>query len=154
MFLEDGKKNFICRNGISFHGIKLKKSVHKAYSFKAQTRMKIVDKMIQHLAIRLALDDPVQMTLSPLSNIRATASLSELKTCHAMIIPDLDETVFTREYYEAANLLTEYKFKTTLKTLQKIQSICPNELSVIKRALARVAAAKIHSADVERLISK
>ena len=117
-------------------------------------RIKIVEKLIQHLTIRLGLDEPLQMALRPLSNISATASLSELKTCHTTIIPDLDETLFTQEYYEAAHLLANFEFKTTLETLQTLQSICPSELSVLKRALARVAAAKPHSADVERLISK
>lgn len=113
-------------------------------------RIKIVDKLIQHLAVRFGLDEPLQMALRPLS----TASLSELKTCHTAIIPDLDETLFTQEYYEAAHLLANFEFKTTLETLQTLQSICPSELSVLKRALARVAAAKPHSADIERLISK
>lgn len=135
------KEQIIRGNRVYLHGIRLKKS--KRYSFNAPTRIKIVDKLIQHLAIRLALDDPLQKALSPLSNICMTSSLSELKTSHAMIAPDLDEILFCKEYYEAAHLLADYTFKTTMETLQKLQSIHPNGLT-----------AKPHSADVERLISK
>lgn len=75
-----------------------------------------------------------------------------LKLCHAAVAPDFREDAFYTEYKIAANLLIDYDFKSPLDTLQTLQSLDPENLSVLKTALARVVAAKPHSTDVERLI--
>lgn len=49
---------------------------------------------------------------------------------------------------------TQYNFKNPYETLNKLESLVPGQLPVLKCALARVVAAKPHSADVKRLISK
>jgi len=67
------------------------------------------------------------------------------------IIPDLVEDSFYMEYGIAAELLNQREFFSPLETLQELQRL-PDKLFIVKIALARVAAAKPHSADVERLI--
>ena len=50
--------------------------------------------------------------------------------------------------------MKDHDCKTTVTILQMLQELCPKGLPIMKRGLARVAAAKPHSADVERLISE
>lgn len=69
-------------------------------------------------------------------------------------MPDLNKHSFYTEYALASNLLKEYDFEGPLETLQKLELLEPEKFDVLITALARVAAAKPRSADVERLIRK
>lgn len=71
-----------------------------------------------------------------------------------MIVSDYDENVFYSEYMTAVQLLKDESPENPLDILKELNRRVPNQLLVLKNALARVAAAKPHSADVERLISK
>ncbi|KAJ6648066.1 hypothetical protein Bhyg_03291, partial [Pseudolycoriella hygida] len=105
-----------------------------------------------HLNERLDYDKELQENLRPLASITSSTTSSSLQLCHSTIIPDLSLVQFLRDYEIAANSLCGYKYKTPFDTLQKLQQLHPNELNVLKIALARVVAAKPHAADVERLI--
>lgn len=123
-------------------------------SFTSARRQFIIQKLVGQLKIRLGIDDSLQQTLKPLVDIKNTISTRDLQHCHSFLLNDFDENCFCREYKKAADLLKDSDCKTTLSYLQKLHELCPNDLSVIKRGLARVAAAKPHSSDVERLISE
>lgn len=107
-----------------------------------------------YLKGRLDLDIDLQEDLQPLLEIKRTVSEESLKRCYTAIAKDCDENTFYHEYRTAADLLLGHDFTNTLNTLQKLLELVPDELPILKLALARVSAAKPHSADVERLISK
>lgn len=146
-------------NRFSLKGFNLKKpsvtsNRRASCSFTVNIRHFIIHKLVGHLKMRLDIDEFLQTGLKPLINISSSTSQQYLELCHSLIVPDFDKTDFFTEYYMAADLLTNFEFKTNLDTLQKLHEIDPNNLSTLKYALARIAAALPHSADVERLISK
>lgn len=113
----------------------------------------IICTLINHVNERMDFDIELQENLKPLAVISKTVSHQALKSCYKSIVPDLNEESFHNEYAVAADLLNEKEFDSPLKTLQELQRCIPEDLFVLKSALARVAAAKPHSSDVERLIS-
>lgn len=104
--------------------------------------------------MRLSLDINLLTAFEPFVKIQSSTSQDDLKLSHRTIVPDFDENDFIAEYYTAAQLLNNREFGSVLETLHRIIDISPDELRSIKVALARIAVAKPHSADVERLISK
>lgn len=139
----------------SLYGIPLKKApVRWNCSLSSATRQFIIRKLLGQLRIRLGIDESLQQTLRPLVDMKSTVSSQDLQQCYSFLLPDCDENGFYTEYYRAADLLRDCDCTTTLSYLQKLQELCPNDLSIMKCGLARVAAAKPHSADVERLISE
>lgn len=120
-----------------------------AFSFTTPQRHHIIRSLIHHLNLRIDLDASLHKTLQPLANISSSVSQEDLKLCYLFIIPDLDEKTFFSDYKTA----TEFLKDATLASLQTLHKISPDHLHTMKIALARVLAAKPHSADVERLIS-
>lgn len=119
--------------------------------FTRTTRINIIDKLIGHLTIRLDLDASLLTAFQPLFTINSSTSLGDLEDCHAIVAPDIDPNIFIADYYE---LLSDGQPRTALESLQKLCDVSPQHLHSIKTGLARILAAKPHSADVERLISK
>lgn len=142
---------------LRFYGHELTKTNPRTRSgntfFSDQIRNSIIDTLIQNLNERLDYDVSLQDALQPLSSIKPITTRSSLKSCYDAIVPDLDEHQFYADYQKASNLLRNYQFVNPLDTLQKLQVKIPDQLNVLKIALARIVAAKPHSADVERLIS-
>ena len=123
------------------------------YAFTFQKREAIIRSLIKYLNERLECDEFIQECLKPLHPITLTASTDSLEMCHKCIIPDFDKYRFITEYRAAADLLKNYQFVSPLKTLQTLIQISPGSFLTVKTALARLAAAKPHSSDVERFIS-
>lgn len=121
--------------------------------FDAEIRKSIIHSLIELLNERLNYDRHLQEALQPLASITSTVTSQSLKLCYKTIIPDLDENDFYVDFAIATNLLKNYQFKTPLDTLRQLQLLEPHQLKLLKIALARIIAAKPHSADVERLIS-
>ncbi len=92
--------------------------------------------------------------MQPLAKICPSVTKNDLQSCLSFIGPDLDQNTFVFEYYKAAHMLQDIQCYTALSTLQAIHKLYPDGLHTLKSALSRVVAAKPHSADVERLISK
>lgn len=122
-------------------------------SFTLQKRRLITQTLIHNLKTRLQLDDDLLAAMEPLRLISLLTSREDLELCRSTLVPDFPQNQFSSDYYEAAEILKNDPHLTTLESLQKIIKVRPNSLTSIKLALARVAAAKPHSADVERLIS-
>lgn len=141
-----------------FHGHKLETEGRtrnsSIYAFTSEKREAIVKSLLKHLNERLEYDDFLRECLKPLHPISVTSSTYCLQLCRQCIVPDFDESVFISEYRAAANLLQDYEFKSPLDTLRSLQELSTESFLVLKKALARLAAAKPHSADVERFISK
>lgn len=147
--------------GKYFYGHKLlensgRSSTTHSCVFDGLKRRTIINALMIRLNQRLDHDIKLQEDLAPLLEIKTTIANHSLKLCYAAIVPDCDENAFCGEYNTAAELLTGYEFTNPLHTLQKLCTVVPDpdELSCLKLALARIVAAKPHSADVERLISK
>lgn len=145
-----------------FYGIELEKEVPSrtkrgTFSFTAKDRQFIITHFVKHLKIRIGLDDTLYTALKPLVKILPSALERDVDNCGSFIIPDLDVEQFNLEYYEAADSLTSFydKCKTPIETLKQLNDLHPHpdKCFTLKVALARVAAIKPHSADVERLIS-
>lgn len=151
LFLKD-----LVKSGRNLHlyGIQLKRARGRMNcSLSSEKRKFIIQKLVGQLKIRLGIDDSLVQTLRPLIDINKSVSSRDLQQCHSFLLPDYDENCFYAEYNRAADLLKDYDGKTSLSHLQKLHELCSTELSIIKCGLARVAAAKPNSADVERLIS-
>lgn len=162
--VQDGWKQFFLAimwkksNGIYFYGHKLfenqgRSTTNPTCVFTNSERTSIIHLLIQNINARLDDDIEMQESLKPLAAIKAIVSRQSLKRCYKFIVPDFDETTFSRYYSTAAELFEQCNFNNPEETLQTLHLLVPGELTVLKCALARVAAAKPHSADVERLIS-
>lgn len=155
LFLEKVRTH---RNIVSLHDIHLKTTINRSRNalapFTPAIRVFIIDKLVGHLKIRLSLDADLLKSFKPLLSMSLATSEEDLKTTHAVIVPDVDQEIFISEYYEAAALLIDEPPRTVLDTLKKLISINPGHLQSIQTSLARILAAKPHSADVERLISE
>lgn len=79
-----------------------------------------------------------------------------MKECYSEIVPDMDVVQFCSEYRTAAQCLAEYRNECNgqHEALKMLTNTNPNQFTVLKTALARIVAAKPHSAEVERFISK
>lgn len=122
-------------------------------SFTLQKRRFIIQQLIQNFNVRLELDNGLLAAMEPLRVVSLSTPTEDLELCHSTFAPDFGRDQFVSDYYGAAEILNDYQCKTTLESLQKIIDVCPENLTSLKLALARVSAAKPHSADVERLIS-
>lgn len=88
--------------------------------------------------------------LEVLRQLNVNASDDELKRCHRVICPDHKLTDFISSYREASSesTLTALNLRECLKKCSSVAEWKP-----LSTSLARLIAAKPHSADVERLIS-
>ena len=89
--------------------------------------------------------------LAPLAQLRVNVSDDELRACHKVIIPDCDLFEFCQSYREAV-ATPSIQNEGPRSVLKQIVGM--EEMKTLTIALARVIAAKPHSADVERLISR
>lgn len=102
----------------------------------------------------MGLVDSSYESLKPLAKIVSAALKEDVDKCRSFIAPDLNEDQFLLDYYGAAGVLGHVdEFQKPLQSLKYLTEFHPNEFHTLKRALARVAALKPHSVDVERLIS-
>jgi hypothetical protein len=87
--------------------------------------------------------------LAPLAQMKVDVSDDELRACHKVIIPDCDLFEFCQSYREtvATPSIQDEGPRSVLK-----QIVGMEEMKTL--AIARVIAAKPHSADVERLLSR
>lgn len=106
------------------------------------------------MKLRFSVDDNLRIAVKPFVKICSSVTQTELKLCHSFIIPDLDENIFFSDYYEAAELLNDFECEDATATFKKLMETASDKLCTVKCALARILAAKPHSANVERLISK
>lgn len=146
-------------DGVYFFGHKLitegrTRSNNSAYAFTSEKREAIIRSLIEHLQERLEFDEHTQMSLTPLHPLDTTTSIDSLRSCHKFIASDFSESRFITEYRAAADLLQGYQCNSPLDNIKTLVSLSPEPFTAIKTALARLAAAKSHSADVERFISK
>lgn len=96
-------------------------------------------------------DSQVRLDILPLRKLDPDVSSEELKRCHKVVCPDLDLRTFSQEYFELA-CLDEYSECSPTELLKILCRNKNDQFVTIKTALARLLAAKPHSADVERLI--
>lgn len=146
-------------DGDYFFGHKLLKNNNRSSrtatcTFSATERKLIIDTLIKHINTRLDYDISLQKNLEPLNSIKASLCRQKLKSCYEVVVPDLNEKAFYTDYASASTLLKEHDVEGPLDILQKLELLAPRRFDVLKVALARVAAVKPYSADVERLISK
>lgn len=149
-----GQKIVRIGNHLYLNDIKLKSNLNttRQSTFTPTTRKSIIRKLIHHLESRLALDDTLVKAMAPFEKIALSTKLDDLKICHKTFVPDVDLDQFCSEYYNAAAILTDIPCRNTIESLRKIDELTPDNLHTVQLALARVSAAKPHSADVERLI--
>lgn len=140
-------------NQTKFYGFTLSHNRRRSsFSFTDRIRQMVIRSLMNHINIRIGMDSFLHEQISPLVNLDVTMDVEAVKRCFASILPDVDEETFLKEYYDAADLLKDASCDTTLKILQHLNRTKPNRFRTLKIALARVAAIKPHSADVERLI--
>lgn len=146
-------------DGVYFFGHNLLRNSNRTSrlarcTFTIVERKLIINTLIQLMNTRLDFDIELQRKLEPLGSMKTSVCYQELQSCYELIVPDLNENAFHTDYASAFNLLKDYDIEDPLQILQKLELLAPGKFEVLKTALARVAAAKPHSADVERLISK
>ena len=114
-------------------------------------RSEVIQSIINFLNDRLD-EDSLESTaaLSPLKKLDPSATNDQLKACYNAICPDLSLLDFVSEYRDAADI-EDLKKLNTQSLLRALAS--EKKCSTLTTAIARVVAAKPHSADVERLIS-
>lgn len=131
----------------------------------AAIRHEILESLINFLEQRL--DMPQVSALRVLEILDVNVSDAELRSCHRILCPDKNLIDFADEYRSAASLLQRSLDKQASDNLLESQKVTLNLTSafrliqqfpsskfpVLKTSMARVIAAKPHSADVERLIS-
>lgn len=154
-------QNTIVTHGdqISFHGHELndkrrRSETHNKYTSDKReftaVRNDTINAVINFLQNRMERDVSFCSSISPINKLLEKITDDDLRNCHASICPDLELREFCAEYREASELpnLRECNPVQLLKTVAKYQTY-----PALTVALARVVAAKPHSADVERLIS-
>lgn len=108
--------------------------------------------MIQFLEEMFECDSRIREDILPLRKHDPYTSTEALKKCYKVVSPDLDFRLFCQEYFELA-CVAEYR---EYSPVQLLKILCRNkdgQFDTIKISLARLVAAKPHSADVERLIA-
>ena len=146
-------------NEWEFHGIKLetprkrRQCQHHFYVTDSRTieavRNEILLSLENFLSERLQTDEWKDLT--PLAKLKVDVSDDEIRTCHKVIIPDCSLFEFCQRYREAV-ATPSIQNKGPRSVLKQI--VCMEEMKTLAVALARVIAAKPHSADVVRLISR
>ena len=112
-------------------------------------RNEIVLSLENFLSERLQSDQWKDLT--PLAKLRVDVSDDERRACHKVIAPDCDLFEICQSYREAVAIPT-MQDKGPRSALNQIVDV--EEIKSLAIALARIIAAKPHSADVERLISR
>ena len=135
--------------------VKDRRGSHNIYVSDKRTidavRNEVIQSVVNFLNDRLD-DDSLESTaaLSPLNKLDPSATNDQLKACHNAICPDLSLLDFASEYRDAADIEDLRKLNTQ-SLLRALAS--EKKCSTLTTAIARVVAAKPHSADVERLVS-
>eukprot|EP00112_Aurelia_sp_Birch-Aquarium-sp1_P018346 Seg4366.1 transcript_id=Seg4366.1/GoldUCD/mRNA.D3Y31 product="hypothetical protein" protein_id=Seg4366.1/GoldUCD/D3Y31 len=115
-------------------------------------RSEVIQSIINFLNDRLD-EDSLESTaaLSPLKKLDPSATNDELKACYNAICPDLSLLDFVSEYRDAADAEDPKKLNTQ-SLLRALAS--EKKCSTLTTAIARVVAAKPHSADKQKIIDK
>lgn len=110
----------------------------------------VVHSLVEFLAQRFEMDAPLQKLLKPFACLQSEANLGEV---HKVLGSDMDLSQFAMEYEEI--LLLENIGGLQTSTLgEKVRYLSSTEdYRNVATLLARILAAKPHSADVERVIS-
>ena len=158
------------RNVAYLHGIELKTKRRRGKMNKyvsdrreySAIRFEILENLINFLEKRL--DIPQLSAMHVLKSLDVDVSDSELCNCHQIVCPDKDLRVYADDYRSAAYVVRrsldkqfsdnagsksqQMNLTSTFQLLMKLPGF-----DVLKTSMARVIAARPHSADVERLIS-
>ena len=110
----------------------------------------IIDSLVEFLTQRFSIDQQLTSIVKPFASLMPEA---DVKSVHATISSDLDLQTLNMEYNEVMEMVNiETVRKAPLRDIVSLLS--PSEHYVnVTTTLARILAAKPHSADVERLIS-
>lgn len=110
----------------------------------------VVLSLAEFLEQRFEIDDNLLLVLKPFATLKKSADLDQV---HKMICEDLDLTEIALEYGEILSL-ENIEFLRQLKLSSLVRFLASSdEYTNVATAMARILAAKPHSADVERLIS-
>lgn len=118
----------------------------------SELRKDIILSMIQFLQEMFECDGRIREDILPFQNFDPDTSTEALKRCHKIVSPDSDFRVFCQEYFELA-CVAEYR---EYSQAQMLKIHCRNkdgQFDTVKRSLARLVAAKPHSADFECLMA-
>lgn len=138
-----GKKIF------KFHGYVLTEdNSHKEFS---KLRKDVILSMIEFLKKMFECDSSLRDNILPLRVLDPDTSVEQLKKCYKIACPDLEFRLFCQEYFELA-CVQEYRESSPVQLLKILCRNKDGQFDTIKKALARLVAAKPHSADVERII--
>lgn len=118
----------------------------------SERRNAIITSMIRFLQQMFECDSRIRENILPLQKLDPDTSVEELKRCYDVTCPDLEFRVFCQEYFELA-CVAEYQEASPVQLLKILCRNKEGQFDTIKKGLARLVAAKPHSADVERLIS-
>lgn len=135
--------------------ILIPRSKNSNCKFGLPERDSIIFSLITSIGERLGIDEVTDRHLMPLSVLSHATTHRALNLCHSFIVPDLNEADFVAEYRHALEFYKNAVFGTPYEILHalKIDSRT-DRYPALTTALARAAAAKPHSSDVERLISR
>lgn len=119
-----------------------------------KTRESTVRMLIKNINTRLDFGIDIQDKMRPLAATNSEISDESIKSCFDFIARDYDEDEFYSEYITAVQLFENKSPENPIDILKELNRRAPDQFMILKAAIARVIAAKPHSADVERLISK
>lgn len=131
----------------------LRRKQHHLYITDHRSFCAIRNDSLEHLInyINERLDSSEWSKLKPLETISSYITDTELKICHNFICSDFELIDFISAYHEAASISNINGKKASFELL-KILLQC-DAWKPLSTSMARVLSAKLHSADVERLIS-
>lgn len=142
-------------NNILYGHTLIPRSRNSQCKFGEPERSALIRSLIKSLGDRLGVDEVADNHLRPLSVFQQSTTSRALKLCHTFIVPDMKESDFVAEYYQATELLKQTKFETPFEILHALRNgSFAGQYPALTAALVRAAVAKPHSSDVERLISK
>jgi len=141
-------------NGFTLHSVtRRRREHHQSVSDIreiAAVKIEVIDSLVEFLTQRFSVDDELLSIVKPFANLMTYA---DLKSVHAILGTDFNLQTLGLEYDEIMQMDDlEALRKLTLqdKVCQLAQS---KHYMAVTTILARLVAAKPHSADVERLIS-
>lgn len=133
------------------HGVINNKIVYRARTFVMNRRRKCTSTGLPDIAALFEMQR--KKKLEPLRHILPSTTDDQLRECHKLIVPDVPLSDFVMSYREVSGHLPS-KEREELNPRDLYQYVCKTECwNALSVALARLLAAKPHSADVGRLIS-
>ena len=155
---DGGQADLNSSRSASLYGIKLvqtrqRRGQHNLYvsdrRLNDAIKKEVVCSLINFLNDRL--DATEFEGLTPLQRLCLDVSDEDLRECHRVICPDQELLLFADSYRSVAALGLQHH--SVAETVAKVLQLGDPDLKLLTISLARMLAAKPHSADVERLIS-